>query len=145
MPETLVGVPVLSGLKLSPRSFSLAGRNAGRGCVKPTKHNRGQPACTRRVTLTIRYTLNTTINVSFGIAGSLPGRKAGRVCVRRTSKNRRHKKCNRHITFPGSTITADKAGPNRLVLVRKLAPGNYTLTATPTSGAPQRITFKILP
>jgi hypothetical protein len=138
-------VPVLSGLKLSPNRFSLAGQRVHGHCVKPTAKNKRRPACTRQVTLSIRYTLNAATTVRFRIDGSLPGRKVAGRCVTPTSKNSKHKKCTRRITLPGSIAQAGKAGTNSLVLARKLGPGSYTLTATPTGGVPQRFTFKIVP
>jgi len=136
---------VLSGLTLSPNSFSVAGRTVKGHCVKPTAKNKRQPACKRKVTLTIHYTLNTATTVTFRIDGSVPGRKVAGRCVRQTSKNRNHNKCTRRITLPGSIGQAGKAGTDSVVLGRKLGPGSYTLAATPTSGVPQHITFKILP
>ena len=68
-----------------------------------------------------------------------------RRCVAQTTVNRHHKKCTRQITRRGATTQAGEAGANTMLLGRKLAPGIYTLTATPTAGAPQRITFRIVP
>ena len=113
--------------------------------MKPTKKNKRRQACTRKVTLTIRYTLNTATTVTFRITGTLPGHKLAGRCVTQTRNNRHHKKCTRHITLPGSTTKAGKGGTNRLLLVRKFVPGSYTLTVTPTKGAPQHVTFKIIP
>jgi hypothetical protein len=95
--------------------------------------------------LTIRYTLNTATTVTFRIAGTLPGRKVAGRCVTQTSRNHKRKKCTRQVTLPGSTTQAGKAGANSLLLGPKMRPGNYTLTATPTGGFPQHITFKIIP
>ena len=47
-------------------------RKVGRRCVKPTKKSKRRQACTRKVTLTIRYTLNTATTVAFRITGTLP-------------------------------------------------------------------------
>jgi predicted outer membrane repeat protein len=143
-PPVLVPVPVLSALTLSPRSFSLAGRKVGRRCVKPTKKSKRRPACTLPVKLAISYTLNTATTVTFRISGTLPGRKVAGRCAMQTRKNRTQKKCARRVTLPGSTVQAGKAGANSLLLGPKLGPGSYTLTATPTGGLPERITFKII-
>jgi glucose/arabinose dehydrogenase len=137
--------PLLSGLKVSPGSFSLAGQKIGRRCVKPTKRNTHRPACIRKVTLTVHYSLSTATTVTFRIAGLVPGRRLAGRCVAQTAANRHHKKCTRQITPREATTQVAKAGANTMLLRRKLAPGSYTLTATPTGGAPQHIPFKIVP
>jgi glucose/arabinose dehydrogenase len=138
-------VPQVSGLKVSPRSFSVAGRKLGRRCVKPTNENKHRRACIRKVKLTVHYTLSTTTTVTFRIAGRLRGRSFAGRCVAETARNRHHRKCTRGITLRGPIAQAGKAGANTLLLARRLAPGSYTFTATPTGGSPQRITFKIVP
>ena len=135
---------MLTGLKVSPNIFSLAGRKVSGHCVKPTAKNKRRPSCTRHVTLTIRYTLNGATTVTFRIDGRVSGRKVAGRCVTQTSKNHNHKKCTRHITIPGSLARAAKAGTNSFPLRRKLGPGRYTLTATPTGGATQHTTLKIV-
>ena len=40
---------------------------------------------------------------------------------------------------------AGNAGTNSLGLAPKLGPGSYPLTATPTDGASQHVTFRIIP
>jgi hypothetical protein len=137
-------VLLLSGLKISPRSFSLAGREVGRRCVRPTRKNRHRPACIRKVTLTVHYTLSTATTVTFRIARRLRGRMVAGRCLAQTTRNRHHKKCTREITLRGATAEAGNAGANTLRLARKLAPGSYTLTATPSGGAPRRITFTVV-
>jgi hypothetical protein len=144
-PPVPAPAPVLSELKLSPSRFSLAGRRVNGHCVKPTAKNKRRLACTRQVTLSIRYTLNTATTVSFRIDGSVPGRKVAGRCVTQTSKNSKQKKCTRRITLRGSIAQAGKAGTNSLVLARKLGPGSYTLAVTPTGGVPRHVTFKIVP
>ncbi len=138
-------VPLLTGLKVSQRSFSLAGRKVGRRCVKLTEKNKHRPACIRKVTLTVHYALSTAATVTFTIARRLRGRRLAGRCVAQTTANRHHKKCTRQLTLRGATTQAGKAGANTLLLARKLAPGIYTLTATPAGGGPQHITFKIVP
>ena len=98
----------------------------------------------REVTLTIRYTLNTATTITFKITGRRSGRKLAGRCVTQTRKNRKQKKCTRRITLHGSITQNAKTGADHLVLARKLAPGNYTLTATATNGASQHTTFKIV-
>jgi glucose/arabinose dehydrogenase len=132
------------GLKVSPRSFSLGGRKVGRRCVKPTQKNKHHPACLRKVTLTVHYTLISATTVTFRIARRLRGRTVAGRCVAQTTGNRHHKKCTRQMTLRGATTQAAKAGGNTVLLGRKLAPGSYTLTVTLTGGVPHHITFKIV-
>ena len=82
------------------------------------------PACTRQVTLSIRYRLNTATTVTFKIDGSVQGPKVADRCVAQTSKHRNDKKCMRRITLPGSIAHAGKAGANSLVLSRRLGSGS---------------------
>jgi glucose/arabinose dehydrogenase len=144
LPGPSASAPLLSGLNVSPRSFSLAGQKRGRRCVKPTKKNKHGLPCIRKVTLTVQYTLSTATTVTFKIAGRLPGRRVAGRCVAQTTGNRHHEKCTRGITLHGASAQAGKAGANTLRLVRNLAPGSYTLTATPTGGVPQHVTFNIV-
>jgi glucose/arabinose dehydrogenase len=136
--------PLLSGLTVAPRSFSLAGRLVGRRCVKATKTNKRRPGCIRNVLLTVHYTLSIATTVTFRIVGRLRGRRIASRCVAQTAGNRNHQKCTRGITLRGPRPQAGRAGANTLLLTRRLAPGSYTLTATPTGGAPQHVTFKIV-
>jgi hypothetical protein len=145
VPGPTAPVPLLSGLNVSPQSVSLAGRRVGRLCVKPTKKNMRGPACIRKVALTVHYTLSTATTVTFTIAGRIRGRRVAGRCVTQTRQDGHYKKCTRQITLRGPTTQAGKAGPNRLVLVRRLASGSYTLTVTLTGGAPQHVTFEIVP
>ena len=137
-------LPALSDLQVSPRSFSLAGRRLHGRCVEPTNKNKHRPTCMREVTLTIRYTVNTATTITFKITGRLPGRELAGRCVTQTRKNRRQKKCTRPIALRGSITQNAKTGADHLVLARKLAPGNYTLTATAADGPPHHTTFKIV-
>ena len=98
----------------------------------------------REVTLTIRYTLNTATTITFKITGRLPGRKVAGRCVTQTRKNHKQKKCTRPMTLRGSITQNAKTGADHLALARKLALGNYTLTATPANGLPHHTTFKIV-
>ncbi|HEX3737350.1 MAG TPA: beta-propeller fold lactonase family protein [Solirubrobacterales bacterium] len=134
----------LRGLKVSPASFSSAGRRVGRRCVKATGRDARRPPCTREAKLTVSYTLSASASVTFKITGALPGRKVGHRCVARTPANAAHERCIRRITVHGSMTQKGKAGANRLVLARKLAPGGYTLTATPAGGAAEHVTFRIV-
>jgi DNA-binding beta-propeller fold protein YncE len=134
---------VLRGLKVSPTTFSAAGRRVGGRCVKATGHNARRPACTRMAKLTISYTLSGAATVRLKITGRSAGRERGGRCVAEAPGNSGDKRCTRPTTVRQSTATGN-TGANHLVVSRKLAPGEYTLTATPTGGAPEHVTFRIV-
>ncbi len=73
--------------------------------MRPDKHNRRRPTCTRTARLAISYTLSSAATVKFEITGRLPGRKVGGRCVAQTPVNRGHKRCTRQITVRESTAT----------------------------------------
>lgn len=135
---------VLRGLKVSPASFSSAGRRVGGRCVKPDKDNKHRPPCTRKAKLTISYTLSAAAAVTFETTGRLSGREVGGRCVAPTPGNRHKGTCRRPMTSDGSIVRHDQAGADRFVLERKLAPGTYTTTATPTGGAGEHVTYRIV-
>jgi hypothetical protein len=121
--------PVVSGLHVSPSKFSLGGRKVHGQCLKPTKQNAHNPPCRRRIKLRVSFKLNVATTVTFTIK-----RKVGKRFVRLHGK----------ITFTG------KLGVNRFTFKGKigghtLGPGTYQLIATPTSGKPRKLTFKISP
>jgi hypothetical protein len=146
-------VPALSGLRVSPHKFSLAGRRVKGHCVKPTAKNHGNKHCRRAIKLKISYTLSAAATVTFTLKKKAPGRKVKGRCVKPTKKNRKHKRCHRLIGLHGSITLTGKAGNNSFTFNgklagHKLAPGSYQLTATPTAGGrtgtPQRATFKLV-
>jgi virginiamycin B lyase len=120
-------VPALSSLRISPRKFSLAGRKVDGRCVAPTHKNANDKPCRRAVRLRVSYTLNVAAKVTFTIQ-----RKVGRKFVRLRGK----------LSFGG------KAGANHFIFKgkiggRRLGPGIYQLTATPSGGTPHKKTFKL--
>jgi Tol biopolymer transport system component len=135
--------PVLSGLRVSPNSASGAGRRVKGRCVKQTKKNRHRKPCRRNVKLSLGYTLNGNVQVTFKLARKFSGRKVKGRCVRQTKKNRKHKRCTKTVAA-GSFTRAGAGGANTLTLKRKLKPGSYVLTVTPTGGASQKTTFEIV-
>jgi hypothetical protein len=135
--------PALSSLSVSPRKASGDGRRVKGKCVKRTKKNRTRKHCRRQVKLRITYTLNGNVRVTFKLTRKFSGRKVKGSCVRQTKKNRKHKRCTK-LVAAGSFTKAGTGGANSFTLKRKLKPGSYVLTATPTGGASQKVTFKIV-
>jgi hypothetical protein len=127
--------PVLSGLALTHKTFRVAKR-------KP------RPKGT-----TIRFSLSEAASVKFTVTQRLPGRRKGKRCVAPTKKLRHAKHCTRTITLGGFTRSGN-AGPSSIpfngrINGRKLKPGSYTLTASPTDlsghhGLPAAVAFKIV-
>lgn len=117
--------PALSGLKVSPTPFRAASSGATIAKAKASGAS-------------ISYTDTVAATTTFKILRSAPGVRSGRRCVappRRVAKGRRLKRCTRTLTL-ATFSHVDKAGPNKLrfsgrVHGKKLAPGSYTLSATP--------------
>jgi CSLREA domain-containing protein len=110
--------PVLSGLALTHKTFRVAKR-------KPAPKG-----------TTIRFNLSEAASVEFTVMQKLPGRRKGKRCVAPTKKLRHAKHCTRTITL-GSFTRSASAGASSLpfngrVNGRKLKPGSYTLTVSPT-------------
>jgi YVTN family beta-propeller protein len=140
--------PLVSGLSVSPREFSIGGRLVGGRCVKTTMHNSPRKRCTRPIKLKVSYTLNIADTVAFTIKRESAGRKLGRRCVTLTKSNRKHKQCARLISVPGHITKIGAVGANQFTFNgtiggHKLAPGTYQLIATPNQGRPRRVTFKL--
>jgi hypothetical protein len=123
--------PALSGLKVSPSTFVLAGRLVGGRCVVETRANRKHRHCTRPVKLKVTYRLNVTAAVTVTIKHSLAGRL---------------------VALHGTLTRAGAAGPNTFTFHgriggRQLGTGSYRLTATPSlsgkTGRPRTITFRL--
>ncbi len=98
----------------------------------------------RPLTPTLTYTLNTPASVTFTLTRTLPGRKLKNHCVKPTHKNRKKPHCKRTTSIGTPLTHLSATGNNNLTLTEdKLAPGAYTLTATPTGGAPQQTTLTV--
>ena len=147
------GVPRLSGLHLSSRRVSIAGRTVGGRCVKPTKQNERHKYCRRSVKLKVSYTLSQAATTTLTLKVRLPGRKVKGRCAKQTKKNDKQARCTRLVALQGSITLAGKTGANAFVFAgriggRTLGPGSYQLTASPTAnghtGTPQTVTFKIV-
>ena len=148
--HTIAVPPVaVSGLRVSPKKLSIAGRKVNGKCVKPTKKNSSNTHCLRAIKLEISYTLNGADTVTFTLKSKAPGRKVNGKCVRPTSKNNHKKPCTRLIGVHGQLVETGKAGANSFSFNGKigghtLTPGTYQLTATPTGGKPQTVTITIV-
>jgi hypothetical protein len=143
----VVPPPAISKLHVSPRRFAATGRKVNGQCVKPTKSNSGKPACRRRLTLAISYTLDAPATVTFRLKVVASGRKVKGRCVKPTAQNRKQKPCTRLTSVRGKFGQDAHSGSNRFTLRGSAeGPGTYELIATPgASGQPQSVRFKILP
>ncbi len=131
--------PVLSGLRVNPGTFSIAGRRVRGRCVAVTGGNRARPRCTRQVRLLVSYTDSEAGTVTFGLERVVAGRQVHGRCVAATRANRTHAACTRVVRVPGSISRQAVAGVNTFNVVGRLdgvalIPGNYDLIVTPTSG-----------
>ncbi len=82
------------------------------------------------------------------------GRKVGRTCKAPTRSNRKKPACKRYVAVAGSFTHSGKNGANSFKFTgrlggRKLAPGTYRLTGTPTDAAGNRgkaitVRFKVV-
>jgi hypothetical protein len=144
--------PVLTALKISPRTLVLTGRFARGVCVAATHANHARPVCTRPIKSRISYRLNAAANVTFTIQRVLTGRRLRGACVKPSARLRRHASCRRLVKVGGKIVRAGDRGNNAFIFNdqiggRKLGPGTYVLTATPSaggqSGTAQTVTFTV--
>jgi hypothetical protein len=148
-PVSPVIAPAISGLSVSPRTYSLLGSRINGKCVKPAK-NGHKPRCARPVKLVLSYRLNATDAVTFTVKQTAPGRRINGRCVKPASANRKAKPCTRLIAVPGAIVSAGHEGANSFAFNgkiggQKLGAGTYQLTSTPDGGAPQTATFTLAP
>jgi hypothetical protein len=152
--ETVNGaIPILSKLHLSSHRVSIAGRKVHGRCVKSAKKNKRHAPCRRPMRLKITYTLNISATVKVTLKRHAAGRKVKGRCATPTTKNRKRAQCTRLVMVPASLTLRGKAGANAFTLTRqvgrrRLGPGTYQLTVTPSAtgrtGAPRRATFTIV-
>ena len=149
-PPTVTASPSkISDLRVSPHTLSIAGRKVNGKCVKPTHKNTSARHCLRAIKLDVNYTLSSADTVTFTLKRTAHGRKVNGRCVKPTRKNTDKKKCSRLVGVPGQLVKTRHAGANRFAFDgkiggRKLAPGSYQLTATPTGGKSQTTMFAIV-
>jgi hypothetical protein len=120
-------------LSVSPTSFVAASNGPSAAARKR-----------RQTGTTVSYTLNVAALVRFTVQETQPGRRTGKGrkarCVAPKTKNRRARRCTRRVRLRGSFTLPGTGGANRFHFTgrlagRRLAPGTYTLVATPFKGA----------
>ena len=121
-----VGQVALTRLLISPAAFPAA--PSGPGVL----------AARVRYGTRVGYRLTKAATVRFAVARLLPGRRIRGRCVKPTKANHRARRCTRLVTLGRFTLSG-RAGLNAFRFSgrlggRKLAPGNYRLTATPSAG-----------
>jgi hypothetical protein len=140
--------PVLSALRVRPRTFRLAGRKVNGRCVKPMRKNNGHEHCRRPIRMRVSYTLDLAAGVTFTLERQAPGRTVNGRCVEPTTKNRKQPKCTRLVGLAGNLTKRGTIGANAFIFKgritgRPLGPGIYRLIATPGGGTPKRVSFKL--
>jgi DNA-binding beta-propeller fold protein YncE len=140
--------PVLSSLRVSPRTFSLTGRRVNGRCVKSIRSNNAGKRCRRPIELTISYKLSAETTVTITLGRELAGRNVNGHCDRPTRANDKHRHCTRLVPVRGRITRTAVVGDNRspfrgAIGGRNLGPGTYQLIATPNRGAPHTTTFTI--
>jgi 6-phosphogluconolactonase (cycloisomerase 2 family) len=123
--------PALTALRVSPSTIRAApsGVTLARKKAKP------------KTGATISYNDSQAATTTFAILRATAGVRSGKRCIappRHPAKRRKAKRCTRLVAV-GSFTHIDRAGSNRLPFSgrlhgHKLAPGSYTLTATPALG-----------
>jgi streptogramin lyase len=141
--------PALSGLRVAPKTASIAGRRVAGHCVAPTKKNKRQAHCRRALKLRISYKLSIASKVTLTFARQTSGRLVGKRCSKATKANRRDKRCSRVVKLPGHFTLSGTAGANTFTFKGKLAgrllgAGAYRVTATPLGGTARTASFRIL-
>jgi trimeric autotransporter adhesin len=139
--------PAVGGAGVSPSTFPAAPSGSSAQAARVRRYG-------TRVTFTLR---NQAAGVRFTVQQSQPGRKVKHgkrtTCGRPTRKNAKRKRCTRIVTLKGSFTVAGVVGTNTFRFTgrlngKSLAPGKYTLVATPTAngktGRAAKASFKIV-
>ncbi len=131
--------PVLSGLRISPRSVAVAGRLVGNRCEATSAANLQARRCMRTIALHVTYRLNVPARVVVTLERVLPGRTAGHRCVVPGPSNRSGRKCVRLVAVRGMLTFRGTGGGNAFTFPGKigrtvLAPGSYELVAIASAG-----------
>ncbi len=118
-----VPVPAVTRLAIAPRAFAAA-----------SSRTSAEAARRRAAGAIVSYRVNVAAKVRFAV---VKGGARGSSCSRRTGHHRKHTSCPR--TALGTFTQTAKAGVNRFRFTghvggAKLAPGAYTIQATPTAG-----------
>jgi virginiamycin B lyase len=135
--------PAVSHLRVTPQRFVVTGRRVGGRCVAATRANRLRRSCTRRVSLTVSYTLTGAGRVTFMLKHQTVGRLVGTSCVPATATGNATR-CPLVVSLPKTIVRDGHRGVNNLVLQGwsggTLAPGIYWLSATPTADGQAGVT-----
>ncbi|MCW2953824.1 MAG: hypothetical protein JWQ48_2994 [Conexibacter sp.] len=146
-----VRAPVVSRLKIAPRAFAAASSAPSAGAAAARRTRRATPGAK------VSYTLDMAASVRFTVRHALSGRADGKGrsarCVALTKRNRTARRCTRTVTLRGSFTVSGTRGGNGFrfrgrIGAHTLAPGAYTLVATPsasrTLGRAATIAFRIV-
>jgi hypothetical protein len=125
-PATTAPTPVLSRLKLRPRTFRSARSGASVARRRPP------------IGTTITYTLSVDATVAFRVERAKKGRRRGGRCTK-PGRRSRGRRCTRYVRVRGGFNVGGTAGANSFkftgrVANRRLARGRYRLVATPSTG-----------
>lgn len=126
VPPTLGPAPALTAFRLSRTKLRAATKGASIAATP-----RGA---------TVTYTLDRPAKVTFAVEQRRSGIRSGTRCVAKPKRPRRGAKaCRRTVTVGTFSVTDADPGPRRhafraRVKGRALAPGRYTLRATPSNG-----------
>jgi hypothetical protein len=93
----------------------------------------------------ISFILNDASRVTFSLRRLVPGTKVGKRCVARAGKHKHGKKCTRSRPVHHAPAAVDGAAGSGHVTwtPHGLKPGRYRLTATPTGGTGESVTFTV--
>jgi hypothetical protein len=135
--------PRITGLHVSPRRASAAGRRVGRRCEAVTPRDRHHLRCLRAARLTLHARLTMAATVRLTATRLLAGRRVrhGLVlrCVAPRRRNRHDGRCTRQRPVRGHETFHLRAGAHRLrwraaLGGHALAPGTYRLRLVPRAG-----------
>jgi hypothetical protein len=123
--------PAVTGLKLSPRKLTLAGRRVGGRCEKATHANRHHAGCRLTLTLHVALTSNIAGTVTITIDRDLAGKRVNGRCVKPTHRNRKDSNCTRSVAIAGHPTRTVGRGETTLTLTHAGLPaGKYVVTVT---------------
>lgn len=104
--EQVVGVPIVTGLKLSPSAFR---RGKHTATLAKAKAKKKAPTAT-----TISFDLSQAATVTLSFERSRPGVTVGKRCVARTKRNAKGKRCSLWTPVRGGVIRAGHAGLDKI-------------------------------
>jgi hypothetical protein len=127
VPPAPAPTPVISKLKLKPRTFRAARSGASVARKRPP------------IGTTVSYTLSTEATVAFKAQRARKGRRRGGKC-KKPAKRARGKRCTRYVTVRGGFNVGGIAGLNKFRFTgrfanHRLRRGKYRLVATPSNAA----------